>query len=268
MGLNPNNKWPTQTVAPDSDYPYGSAQNVAVSGDGTGTPWHEDLLNDIWGFLQTLLDKAGITPSGNPDTVQASDYFNGMRATMGYPGLIVPFVLNDTPANLGLRILLLQGQGVLAASYPDLVAATYCGDSNNPTASAFYRADDAAGTARNTSGAYFILPDFRGQFVRGLDTAAAVDPDGASRDLGHQQDWGSPDHTHDFLISGSPDNLYETSNEGYSSGDRDNITASSGNALTLDEPVYNGATGPGDANKLKISESRPTNVAVNWGIWY
>lgn len=80
MALDLNAKYPGQTVAPDASYPYGSAQNITVPGDNTGTPWDEDLINDWVGFLQKLLDAAGITPSGNPDTILASDYFDALNA--------------------------------------------------------------------------------------------------------------------------------------------------------------------------------------------
>jgi hypothetical protein len=105
MGLDPNTKWPTQTTAPSAGYPYGSAQNVTVPGDNTGTPWVADLLNDMWGFYQQLLDAAGITPSGNPDEVDTSDYYDALRQAHGQPGTIVPVAWNVNPATLGMRVL-------------------------------------------------------------------------------------------------------------------------------------------------------------------
>ena len=96
MAINPHASWPSQTTAGSSAYPYGGAQNISVPGDGTGTPWVAPLLNDIWGLLQKLLVEASITPSGDADTVLASDYFDALTAlfdqsalaTTGAPGIV------------------------------------------------------------------------------------------------------------------------------------------------------------------------------------
>lgn len=85
MAINPYSLFPTKTSAPSGDYPYGSARNVTVSGDGTGTPWDFRVLNDVWGFLQYLLNAAGITPSGVADNVNTSDY-----ATALFQSAIIP----------------------------------------------------------------------------------------------------------------------------------------------------------------------------------
>ena len=44
-----------------STYPYGKARNITTPGDGTGTPWDEDIINDWLGFFQRLLVE-GTTP--------------------------------------------------------------------------------------------------------------------------------------------------------------------------------------------------------------
>jgi len=78
---------------------------------------------------------------------------------------------NDTPAALGDRVLLLQGQVILIATYPLLAAAVYCGDANNATAPAFYKTSDAGGTTRSTAGTYLVLPDTRGLSLKGVGNA-------------------------------------------------------------------------------------------------
>lgn len=83
MAINPNTRYPGQTVAPSGPYPGGSAQNVTVPGDGTGTPLEADWVNDLWGFLQALLDRAGISASGTPDGVGASDYLDSLSQWIG-----------------------------------------------------------------------------------------------------------------------------------------------------------------------------------------
>jgi hypothetical protein len=78
MGINPSTKYPGRTTPPDADYPYGGGQNETVDGADDGTPLEIATLNDFWGFFQKLLQTAGITPSGNPDTAQLSDYFTAL----------------------------------------------------------------------------------------------------------------------------------------------------------------------------------------------
>ena len=74
MAINPSVKYAGKITAPSVEYPLGKAQNITVPGDGTGTPWEKDLLNDIFGFQQALLGDAGEAPSGIPDKVGASQY--------------------------------------------------------------------------------------------------------------------------------------------------------------------------------------------------
>ena len=86
MAIVPSTKYSGQIDTSDlTAYPHGKAQNVTVAGDGTGTPLEQDWVNDLWGFLQALLDRAGITPSGDPDEVGASDYMDALESMFGGP---------------------------------------------------------------------------------------------------------------------------------------------------------------------------------------
>jgi len=155
-----------------------------------GTEFIAAMINDfLWGPMQSLLDYTGQTPNGTVEGPSNSQYLEAHRRAFSYPGEVIAAAWNDDPATLGIRAIKMIGQGILRANYPELDAAVYCGDGNNATASAFFRADDAGGVTRNTAGVYLILPDARGYFIRGLDTAAGIDPDGASRDLGSIQDF-------------------------------------------------------------------------------
>lgn len=78
MAIIPSTQYPGKTNAPDADYPQGSARNITLPGDGTGTPWEAAIVNDILGFQQAILDAAGIVPTGNPDTVPASQYMQAL----------------------------------------------------------------------------------------------------------------------------------------------------------------------------------------------
>ena len=80
MAIDPSALYPGQIDTSDpTGYPYGAAQNVTVAGDGTGTPLEKDLVNDIFGFQQALLEEANITPSGTPDKVGASQYLEAIQ---------------------------------------------------------------------------------------------------------------------------------------------------------------------------------------------
>lgn len=82
--INPNSKYPLQTTAPSASYPYGGPQDVSIPGDGTGTPYEAgSILGDTMGFFQKLVDAAGITPSGNVETVLASDLYDALLVIVG-----------------------------------------------------------------------------------------------------------------------------------------------------------------------------------------
>lgn len=83
MALEPQARYAPQIDAGDPGYPLGKARNVSVSGAGDGTPWERDLVNDLFGFQQALLDQAGASPSGMPDEVGASQYLDAIRTIIG-----------------------------------------------------------------------------------------------------------------------------------------------------------------------------------------
>lgn len=65
----------TRGVAGNANYTYGSC----VDGDiTTGTKQSASWYNDVCGFLQKLLNEASIVPSGIPDTVLISDYWDAL----------------------------------------------------------------------------------------------------------------------------------------------------------------------------------------------
>ena len=102
MALIYSDLYPLQTLI-DAAYPQGKAKNVVSAGDGTGTPWEAQLINDHFGFQQSLLDEAGIAPSGSPDEVGASQYLDSIKK----------MIANEATAN-GLRNwtpLLAEGEG-------------------------------------------------------------------------------------------------------------------------------------------------------------
>jgi hypothetical protein len=82
VAVQPKVLYPSQIETVDTAYPYGKAKNVAVPGDGSGTPLEQGWLNDLWGFLQALLVDAGVTPDGVADKVGASQYLASIKAVI------------------------------------------------------------------------------------------------------------------------------------------------------------------------------------------
>src|SRR5690606_21294050 len=72
------------------------------------------------------------------------------------------------------------------ATYADLDTAIYVGNSDNATALFGYRCTDPMNpsTSRDVDGDYIVLPDLRGEFVRGWDNGRGVD---SGRDFGTDQ---------------------------------------------------------------------------------
>lgn len=170
-----------------ASFPDTLGKNATGPAATDGTEFVKLFIDDLWGARQALMDYSGLTPDSVTEAPDTAQVLEAWRRAFGGPGEVVQYMKNDDPSVNGDRILLLNGQGVLRASFPLLDAATYVGDGDNASASAFFRADDAAGTSRNIVGIYIILPETRGYVPRGLDLAASVDPEGASRDLGNNQ---------------------------------------------------------------------------------
>ncbi len=140
---------------------------LAVNSSGPsavdGTEYVALVVNNyMFGRQQALITYAGLTPTGVAESNTVSQELEALKkGLVTGPGLYVPWPFADSPSTAGYRVILLTGQGILRASYPLLDAAVYVGDTANPTAEYFYHADDAAGTTRNTSGIYLILPESR-----------------------------------------------------------------------------------------------------------
>lgn len=61
-------------------FPYGKAKNVVVKGDGTGTPWESDLVNDFIGFMQALAVAGHEVPGSFGEKVGDSQLLNALRS--------------------------------------------------------------------------------------------------------------------------------------------------------------------------------------------
>lgn len=116
MALKLDTEFPGQSTPGDANYPQGSARNVSAPGANDGTPLVARLVNDIYGFLQRLLDEASIVPSGDPDTVIDSDYFDALSAIFSAAGIapsVAAILLNQrntwNKAQDVLRVNLVDG---------------------------------------------------------------------------------------------------------------------------------------------------------------
>ena len=182
-------------------FPGTAAVNASGPSATDGTEFVKLMIDDEWGARQAVMNHAGLTPDGVTEADGASQFVEALQLGFGgSPGFVQEWNLASDPATTGHRCLFLQGQGILRASYAALDAAVYVGDANNAAVAAgngfYYRADDAAGTTPNIAGIYLILPDRRGVVGRGLDVAASIDPDGASRFLGDLQADAGQGHRH------------------------------------------------------------------------
>jgi len=270
-------------------FPSVAAKNCSGAGATDGTAAVSDWVNMIWGSFQTIMNRAGLTPSGVLEAWAAENAFlhaspgeATMRRTSGQiltalqllfssPGELVLWCRSQAPATVGARVLLLQGQTIAVASYPDLCNAVYCGDAANNTAGVpFYLSSDSGGVTRSTSGAYLTLPDARGVTIRGVDTGATRDPLGATRGGGTPNGSIELDalqgHYHAF--SGSINTV-----AGIGGGGQ--LTPSSGNswsAVTISSPITDGGATEGDGSTgtapRTSKETRMINMACYIGIRY
>jgi len=96
MAIKPDSLFIGKIAAASTNYPLGSARNITTPGDGTGTPFVADLLNDTFGFQQAILAEAGLTPSENPDTAIDSQYLDGLKALLNTAYGLGSLGLSDT----------------------------------------------------------------------------------------------------------------------------------------------------------------------------
>lgn len=181
-------------------FPSVTAKNSSGAGATDGTGLVADWVGQFFGAIQSALNRAGLSPSGVLEAWAAENAFahgspgeatikstaNQVRTALQYlhggPGELVLWSRSQAPATVGARILLLQGQTIAVASYPDLCNAVYCGDAaNNTVGVPFYLSSDNGGVTRSTTGAYLTLPDARGVTIRGVDTGNTRDWGGSTR---------------------------------------------------------------------------------------
>lgn len=175
MAINPETEFVGKIAPATTEFPYGSARDITLTGDGAGTPWKAVLVNDIFGMQQELLVEAGIVPSGTPDEVGDSQYVDAMKIVCGQ---IVPdkaaAVLLTPNVNATLVIRSADGRGSTWRAVTGAAPATYSDNGGTALGTMFIPTggDGSAAWLRNYEGA--LYPSWFGAVGDGVadDTAA------------------------------------------------------------------------------------------------
>jgi hypothetical protein len=125
MAIRLIDQYPNRAGTPNADYPHGVPRNRSAPGAVDGTPFEQSWFRDQEGFFQGLIETAGITPSGAPDTVQSSDYLNALVSTMhGVTEVDVGGVGDVTLGIYPSRVAALRLTGILGADVDLIVPNT------------------------------------------------------------------------------------------------------------------------------------------------
>lgn len=181
------------------------------------------------------------------------------------PPCAVAYFARSTPPVGWLRA---NGAVISIFTYPDLFNALYVGDAFNATASFGYCCTNPAAptTSRSTRGGYIVLPDLRGEFLRGWDDGRGVD---SGREFGSAQGDALQNITGSFGIRTLSNAMAITSpttapsgalsvTEGVGQPDA-RTTATLGTAANATVVSFSAANSPGVRT---ATETRPRNVAL------
>lgn len=179
----------------------------AVSGEVIQPSQHNPPLEDLATGVSDSIARTGVT------AVTADIPFGGFRLTGVGDATADTDALNRQTGDARYRVaipvefaafwgittaptgyLKANGAAVSVATYANLLGL-YCGDSNNATADWGYRCTNPAspGASRSTGGTHIVLPDARGEFLRGWDDSRGID---TSRNMWLAQAQAIQSHTH------------------------------------------------------------------------
>lgn len=82
MAINLDDRYPGRANPKTLNYPQGSFKNRTSPTSKDGTYLEQDWANDMLGFFQAMMKKAGLTANGDVDTAQASQYLDALIQTM------------------------------------------------------------------------------------------------------------------------------------------------------------------------------------------
>lgn len=141
-------------------------------------------------------------PNGVTEAAGVSQLIEATHKSFGIgPGTYRQWGKFDNPSVTGDRVLLLSGQGVLVATYPDLNDAVWVGGNTanqqavKDAGGYFYRADDAAGVTVNAAGAWLILPPGNPSYRKTYDISGELS--GLSAGWATVWAFGTPFQTND-----------------------------------------------------------------------
>lgn len=85
MAISPKDVYPPDQIDSGdlTNYPQGKAKNITAPGSTDGTPWERDIINDIFGFQQSILNFAGQTPNGSPESINNPQYLAALFQILG-----------------------------------------------------------------------------------------------------------------------------------------------------------------------------------------
>jgi len=198
----------------DIHLPTGGSNSTFLRGDHT---WQV-----LSATASDIFTEDNFTQSDSNNVQDVLEDFDLKIKDIVQPGLILPFAFSTAPSGF----LLCDGAEVSRTIYANLF--NYIGET--------FGSGDGSTT--------FNVPDLRGQFVRGWDAGAGVDP-GRSFGSNQEDEFKSHTHTEQHLVPVSWDGV---DNAATDSGEHDLTTSDTG------------ATG-GD-------ETRPKNVALSYCIKY
>lgn len=151
-----------------------------------------------------------------------------------------------------------DGAALLISSYPDLATNIYVGNTLNATAAWGYKCTDPLNpnTTRSTSGTYIVLPDSRGEFMRGWDHGRGID---TGRAWASAQADELKSHTHTGTTDSAGAHTHPVPTGGTGGGNAAQTGPQGGNGITTGSsgahthPFTTAATGG--------TETRPRNLA-------
>lgn len=148
MALDPStNATMAGKITPaDASYPYASAKDETAPGNNDGTPYFKGRADDIFGFFQSLLAKAGVVPNGSADSVTNPQYLESLEKLFDRTNLVL--VTADQVYN--------PPAGVKAIEWQVVGAGGGGGGSNTTSAAPF---GDYTGSSGGGGGGYCFLKD-------------------------------------------------------------------------------------------------------------
>lgn len=205
----------------------------AIDGGGTHSAW-------VIGLATPQIDTHLLPRDGSramtAELLLAANAVNGLGAVpkQQMDAAVAAAIVAAMPAgteiafggvNAPAGFLKLNGAVPPVSSVPNLVAAVYCGDANNATASYYYRCTNASNPSgtRSTTGEFFVLKDARGRFGRALPDGSAIN---SGRSMWSYEDDTLQDHRHHWRGSSALGGI------GFESGGLNNGAYHDGGAIS------------------------------------